>query len=150
MASEEMDGVPSKEEFEKIAEEYNKKNDVLMKVAKGNELFNKSKALHKEYEYQLFTIDEGVSIGAGQRDRMEEVNGEPMMVLYNFDRNGLIHSEVEHSDAGDYQKPAIEYPGHMEYWTHGLIDKVRADGGHTIEIWKDGVPVEITTSSDEE
>ena len=59
------------------------------------------------------------------------------MVLYNF-TNGLLNSQDD--------EPAIEYPGHWEYWKDGLITKVVTDGGDTEEYWENGVPVRIETN----
>ena len=59
------------------------------------------------------------------------------VVIYNF-KDGFLHSEND--------EPAIQYPGHWEYWEKGLIKKVVADGGDTEEYWENGVPVRIETN----
>ena len=62
------------------------------------------------------------------------------LVIYNF-KEGLLHSENN--------EPAVQYPGHWEYWNHGLLTKVVSDGGDTEEYWENGVPVRIETNLSE-
>ena len=119
----------------------------LQKKLESNELYLKSKSLHKGFQYRLFS---NPAIGKpvdGQHLRMEDesllVDGmvgfdekSAKLVIYNF-KEGVLHSENN--------EPAVQYPGHWEYWNHGLITKVVADGGDTEEYWENGVPVRIET-----
>ena len=119
----------------------------LQKKLESNELYLKSKSLHKGFQYRLFSnLATGKPVD-GQHLRMEDesllVDGmegfdekSAKLVIYNF-KEGVLHSENN--------EPAVQYPGHWEYWNHGLITKVVADGGDTEEYWENGVPVRIET-----
>lgn len=105
---------------------------------KKNELFNKSHALHKEWQLLPFQID-GKLLNGYQEPLMEEVEGQTLPVIYHF-KNGYIHSPLCNTPE---EKPAVESAGHWEYWENGLIKKVDADYGRIKEEWKDGVPYKI-------
>ena len=119
----------------------------LQKKLESNELYQKSKSLHKSLQYRLFSDSATGKPVDGQQLRMEDdsllVDGmdgfdekRAKLVIYNF-KEGVLQSENN--------EPAIQYPGHWEYWNHGLITKVVADGGDTEEYWENGVPVRIET-----
>lgn len=119
----------------------------LQKKVESNELYLKSKSLHKGFQYRLFSNPATGKPVDGQHLRMEDesllVDGmegfdekSAKLVIYNF-KEGVLHSENN--------EPAVQYPGHWEYWNHGLITKVVADGGDTEEYWENGVPVRIET-----
>ena len=119
----------------------------LQKKLESNELYQKSKSLHKSLQYRLFSDSATGKPVDGQLLRMEDdsllVDGmegfdekSAKLVIYNFEE-GVLHSENN--------EPAVQYPGHWEYWNHGLITKVVADGGDTEEYWENGVPVRIET-----
>ena len=119
----------------------------LQKNLESNELYQKSKSLHKGFQYRLFSNPATGKPVDGQHLRMEDesllVDGmegfdekSAKLVIYNF-KEGVLHSENN--------EPAVQYPGHWEYWNHGLITKVVADGGDTEEYWENGVPVRIET-----
>lgn len=97
-----------------------------------NNLFKDSSSPYKEFQFEQFTS--GGEILNGQHSRTDIINGEEVLVIFNF-KNGLIHSEND--------QPAIEYPNHWEFWNNGLITKVVDDGGDTAEYWENGVPVRI-------
>jgi hypothetical protein len=119
----------------------------LQKKLESNELYQKSKSLHKSLQYRLFSDSTTGKPVNGQQLRMEDdsllVDGmdgfdekRAKLVIYNF-KEGVLQSENN--------EPAVQYPGHWEYWNHGLITKVVADGGDTEEYWENGVPVRIET-----
>ena len=119
----------------------------LQKKLESNELYQKSKSLHKSLQYRLFSDSATGKPVDGQQLRMEDdsllVDGmdgfdekRAKLVIYNF-KEGVLQSENN--------EPAVQYPGHWEYWNHGLITKVVADGGDTEEYWENGVPVRIET-----
>ena len=119
----------------------------LQKKLESNELYQKSKSLHKSLQYRLFSDSATGKLVDGQQLRMEDdsllVDGmdgfdekRAKLVIYNF-KEGVLQSENN--------EPAVQYPGHWEYWNHGLITKVVADGGDTEEYWENGVPVRIET-----
>lgn len=119
----------------------------LQKKLESNELYQKSKSLHKSLQYRLFSDSATGKPVDGQQLRIEDdsllVDGmdgfdekRAKLVIYNF-KEGVLHSENN--------EPAVQYPGHWEYWNHGLITKVVADGGDTEEYWENGVPVRIET-----
>lgn len=105
----------------------------LMNRLEANELYQKSKAIHKGFQFRIFTDPKTRMPLVGQQVQYESGR----MVLYNF-TNGLLNSQND--------EPAIEYPGHWEYWKDGLITKVVTDGGDTEEYWENGVPVRIETN----
>jgi len=119
----------------------------LQKKLESNELYLKSKSLHKGFQDRFFSNPATGKPVDGQQLRMEDdsllVDGmegfdekSAKLVIYNF-KEGVLHSENN--------EPAVQYPGHWEYWNHGLITKVVADGGDTEEYWENGVPVRIET-----
>ena len=119
----------------------------FQKKLESNELYQKSKSLHKSLQYRLFSDSATGKPVDGQQLRMEDdsllVDGmdgfdekRAKLVIYNF-KEGVLQSENN--------EPAVQYPGHWEYWNHGLITKVVADGGDTEEYWENGVPVRIET-----
>ena len=107
--------------------------DKLMKRVESNELYKKSKSLHKGFQFRIFSDEATGKLVDGQQLREEDGK----VVIYLF-KNGVFHSEND--------EPAIQYPGHWEYWENGLIKKVVADGGDTEEYWENGVPVRIETN----
>ena len=125
------------EEFDKIKEKL-----------EANELYKKSKSLHKDFQYRVFFDPFTEKAIEGQLLRNEDSNQRiecevgfdkksARVVIYNF-RQGVLHSENG--------EPAVQYPGHWEYWDKGLLKKVVADGGDTEEYWEAGVPVRIETN----
>ena len=121
---------------------------LLTKRLESNELFKKSKSLHKSLQYKCFYDGNPDQILNGQIVRCEDNSlieegregfdeKTAKLVIYNF-KDGLLHSEND--------EPAIQYPGHWEIWENGLIKKVTADGGDTEEFWENGVPVRIETN----
>lgn len=121
---------------------------LLTKRLESNELFKKSKSLHKYLQYKCFYDGNPDQILNGQIVRREDNSlieegregfdeKTAKLVIYNF-KDGLLHSEND--------EPAIQYPGHWEIWENGLIKKVTADGGDTEEFWENGVPVRIETN----
>ena len=123
----------------------------LMRKLAANELFKKSKSLHKSLQFKRFNDVNPEKLMNGQYIRREDIflNTEDSdmfdektakVVIYNF-KDGFLHSEND--------EPAIQYPGHWEYWEKGLIKKVVADGGDTEEYWENGVPIRIETNLSE-
>ena len=121
---------------------------LLTKRLESNELFKKSKSLHKYLQYKCFYDGNPDKILNGQIVRREDDSlieegragfdeKTAKLVIYNF-KDGILHSEND--------EPAIQYPGHWEIWGNGLIKKVTADGGDTEEFWENGVPVRIETN----
>lgn len=119
----------------------------IQKRLEKNFLYKKSKSVHKAYQYMRFTGSDGKPL-EGQIVRCEDRNMIPMgedgyeeessrLVIYSF-RDGVLHSNEG--------EPAVQYPGHWEYWDAGLLLKVVSDGGDTQEIWENGVPVCIETN----
>ncbi|MBQ8678325.1 MAG: hypothetical protein IJ530_01015 [Treponema sp.] len=100
---------------------------------KQNELYKESSSPYKDYQFEQFTANGEVL--SGQHSRPDMIDGSQVLVLFNFNKGGLIHSEND--------MPAIEYPNHWEYWSDGLIQKVVDAGGDTEEYWENGVPVRI-------
>ena len=122
--------------------------DLLTKRLESNELFKKSKSLHKYLQYKCFYDGNPDQILNGQIVRREDNSlieegregfdeKTAKLVIYNF-KDGVLHSEND--------EPAVQYPGHWEIWENGLIKKVMADGGDTEEFWENGVPVRIETN----
>ena len=120
----------------------------IMQKLESNELYKKSKSLHKGFQYRLFSDPVSGKIVDGQQVRKEDNNllvegvdgydeASAKIVIYNF-KDGVLHSEDN--------EPAVQYPGHWEFWDMGLIKKVVADGGDTEEYWDNGVPVRIETN----
>lgn len=120
----------------------------IMQKLESNELYKKSKSLYKGFQYRLFSDPVSGKIVDGQQVRKEDDNllvegadgydeASAKIVIYNF-KDGVLHSEDN--------EPAVQYPGHWEFWDMGLIKKVVADGGDTEEYWEDGVPVRIETN----
>ncbi len=118
----------------------------FLKKIQENPLYQKSASVHKKYQFTLFRETDGELVN-GQRLRREDKNGRSegedgydessaRLVKYNFE-DGVISSKDD--------EPAVEWPGHWEFWKKGIILKVVADGGDTEEYWKDGVPVRIET-----
>lgn len=116
-----------------------------------NELYKKSKSIHKVFQFRQFTDPVTGSYVNGQQVRKEDSKGlsefeegfdasSSRIVIYNF-KDGVLQSENE--------EPAVQYPGHWEMWDKGLLVKVVADGGDTEEYWKDGAPVAIETNLSE-
>lgn len=114
----------------------------------NDELYKKSKSIHKGFQYRQFYNDVTHQLMEGQQVRREDANGlvevqegfdESMarIVIYNF-KDGVLHSENN--------EPAVQYPGHWEMWNRGVLVKVVADGGDTEEYWENGVPVRIETN----
>lgn len=112
-----------------------------------NDSYRDSKSVHKKYQFMQFLDGEG-NILQGVKVRLEDANGNMMgtegfdvltqrPVVYNFVDGLLDSSEDNH---------AIEYPNHYEVWRKGLLEKVWADGGDTIEFWENGIPVRIETN----
>lgn len=121
--------------------------DKLLAEMEANPLYQKSKSVHKGFQYRMF-YDQNQMLVDGQQIRREDANTIPegapgydestaRIVIYSF-KDGILHSENNSA--------AIEYPGHWEYWDRGLITKVISDYGDTEEYWEDGVPVKIETN----
>lgn len=117
----------------------------FLEKIQNNELYKKSISYHKKYQFMQFTDDEGNYL-EGQQIRKEDDNGNIYgdtdfnsskihVVIYNF-KNGLLNDNEDGT-------PAIQYPGHWENWTNGLLTKVTGKGGTVTEIWQEGIPVEI-------
>lgn len=113
-----------------------------------DELYKKSKSIHKGFQYRQFYNDVTHQLMEGQQVRREDANGlvevqegfdesTARIVIYNF-KDGVLHSENN--------EPAVQYPGHWEMWNRGVLVKVVADGGDTEEYWENGVPVRIETN----
>jgi len=113
-----------------------------------NELYKKSKSIHKVFQFRQFTDPVTGAYINGQQVRKEDASGisegeegfdssTERFVIYNF-KDGLLQSEND--------EPAVQFPGHWEMWDKGLLVKVVADGGDTEEYWKDGAPVSIETN----
>lgn len=123
----------------------------LKKQLMENELYQKSHALHKEFQFQLFRNDENQKL-EGERDCFEPIKDRNNMVLpviYRF-KNGFLHSAP---NSKGILQPGIEYLDHWEYWTNGIIDTIEyntAADKHIIEIWNDGLPTDIKNIEQEE
>jgi len=122
-------------------------HEELTKKLWNNGLYCKSKSAHKVYQFMQFMDAENNPL-EGQQVRREDKNLRPMgtpgfdestarIVIYNF-KEGVLHSTDD--------EPAVQYPGHWEYWKNGVIEKIFADGGDTEEYWENGVPVRIETN----
>lgn len=120
----------------------------IMETLENNELYKKSKSVHKGFQFRQFSDPATNKRIEGQQVRQEDKNGfvpgqegydesSERIVIYNF-KDGVLHSENG--------EPAIQYPGHWEMWNLGLLVKVVADGGDTEEYWEKGVPVRIETN----
>lgn len=114
----------------------------------NDELYKKSKSIHKGFQYRQFYNDVTHQLMEGQQVRREDANGlvevqegfdesTARIVIYNF-KDGVLHSENN--------EPAVQYPGHWEMWNRGVLVKVVANGGDTEEYWENGVPVRIETN----
>ena len=121
--------------------------DAIRTKNEANPLYQKSKSLHKKYQYMSFFDDDYRKLN-GQQVRREDINLIPegtdgfdektaRIVIYNF-VDGVLHSEND--------EPAVQSPNHWEFWKAGMIQKVVADGGDTEEYWENGVPVRIETN----
>lgn len=117
-----------------------------LKEIEANELYQKTSALHKDYQFRQFTIENGKTI-EGQQIREEDskgtIEGEP-----GFDsssKRSVIYNFVDGVLTDDEGLPAIQAPGHWEYWTNGMIKKIVDKGGDTEEYWENCVPVQIET-----
>ena len=119
----------------------------LTRKLESNELYQKSKSLHKVLQFKRFMDSETGKYLNGQIVRLEDgylLEGDEgfdekkaKLVIYSF-KDGVLHSENN--------EPAVQYPGHWEIWEKGLLKKVVADGGDTEEFWENGVPVRIETN----
>lgn len=119
----------------------------LTRRLESNELYQKSKSLHKVLQFKRFMDSETGKYLNGQIVRLEDgylLEGDEgfdekkaKLVIYSF-KDGVLHSENN--------EPAVQYPGHWEIWENGLLKKVVADGGDTEEYWENGVPVRIETN----
>ena len=119
----------------------------LTRKLESNELYQKSKSLHKVLQFKRFMDSETGKYLNGQIVRLEDgylLEGDEgfdekkaKLVIYSF-KDGVLHSENN--------EPAVQYPGHWEIWENGLLKKVVADGGDTEEYWENGVPVRIETN----
>lgn len=119
----------------------------LTRRLESNELYQKSKSLHKVLQFKRFMDSETGKYLNGQIVRLEDgylLEGDEgfdekkaKLVIYSF-KDGVLHSENN--------EPAVQYPGYWEIWENGLLKKVVADGGDTEEYWENGVPVRIETN----
>ena len=119
----------------------------LTRRLESNELYQKSKSLHKVLQFKRFMDSETGKYLNGQIVRLEDgylLEGDEgfdekkaKLVIYRF-KDGVLHSENN--------EPAVQYPGHWEIWENGVLKKVVADGGDTEEYWENGVPVRIETN----
>lgn len=119
--------------------------EFLQKI-QSNELYQKSKALHKDYQMHQFMQD-GKPLN-GQIIRKEDLDGNIMgdpdyndkkgfLVIYFF-KDGIL--------TDDGETAAIQAGAHWEHWKDGLITSIFAKGGRVLETWEDGVPVKIELS----
>ena len=116
----------------------------LTRRLESNELYQKSKSLHKVLQFKRFMDSETGKYLNGQIVRQEDgylLEGDEgfdekkaKLVIYSF-KDGVLHSENN--------EPAVQYPGHWEIWENGVLKKVVADGGDTEEYWENGVRVRI-------
>jgi len=119
----------------------------LTRRLESNELYQKSKSLHKVLQFKRFMDSETGKYLYGQIVRQEDgylLEGDEgfdekkaKLVIYSF-KDGVLHSENN--------EPAVQYPGHWEIWENGVLKKVVADGGDTEEYWENGVPVRTETN----
>ena len=119
----------------------------LTRKLESNELYQKSKSLHKVLQFKRFMDSETGKYLNGQIVRLEDgylLEGDEgfdekkaKLVIYSF-KDGVLHSENN--------EPAVQYPGYWEIWENGVLKKVVADGGDTEEYWENGVPVRIETN----
>lgn len=119
----------------------------LTRRLESNELYQKSKSLHKVLQFKRFMDSETGKYLNGQIVRQEDgylLEGDEgfdekkaKLVIYSF-KDGVLHSENN--------EPAVQYPGHWEIWENGVLKKVVADGGDTEEYWENSVPVRIETN----
>lgn len=119
----------------------------LTRKLESNELYQKSKSLHKVLQFKRFMDSETGKYLNGQIVRQEDgylLEGDEgfdekkaKLVIYSF-KDGVLYSENN--------EPAVQYPGHWEIWENGVLKKVVADGGDTEEYWENGVPVRIETN----
>lgn len=116
--------------------------DFLQKI-KSNQLYQKSKALHKAYQFHQFSKDGNLMNGQiiRKEDPQGNIIGDPdyndkkgFLVIYFF-KDGVL--------TDDDKIPAIQAPGHWEHWKDGMITSIFSDGGRILETWEDGVPVKI-------
>ena len=106
----------------------------LKKSFEQNELFQKSISPYTYFQREQFCMNGEVLTGVFSKvDKIDDVD---CLVIFNFDDDGLIHSNDDNS-------PAIEYPNHHEFWDHGYITKVVQLDGECIEYWENGIPVRI-------
>lgn len=119
--------------------------EFLQKI-QSNELYQKSKALHKEYQFHQFSQD-GNYLN-GQIIRKEDSNGNIIGDPNYDEENGffVIYFFKDGVLTDDGNIAAVQGKGHWEHWANGMITSVVADGGHICETWKDGVPVKINIS----
>lgn len=112
---------------------------------KNDDLYLKSTSPYKEYQFKQITQN-GKAL-SGTHSKMESIKGKIMPVIFRFNENGLLNTYREYeNDNGMIELPAIEYHGHWEYWERGLLVKVVDVPTKTVEKWKDGFPIEITTA----
>ena len=119
----------------------------LTRRLESNELYQKSKSLHKVLQFKRFMDSETGKYLNSQIVRQEDgylLEGDEgfdekkaKLVIYSF-KDGVLHSENN--------EPAVQYPGHWEIWENGVLKKVVADGGDTEEYWENCVPVRIETN----
>ena len=102
-------------------------------LARQNSLFQASSSPCKEFQFTQF-VENGAAI-EGKKPVRLSVGGKDFIALLTF-QNGLLHS-----DSG---LPAVEWKGHLEFWTKGLIQKVVDYDKNIEEVWNDGIPVKIT------
>lgn len=113
-----------------------------------NELYQKSKSVHKGFQFRQFFDQSTSSLMEGVQIRYEDANllvagqlgfdpASVRKVKYNF-KNGVLHSENN--------EPAVEYEGHREFWTYGILTKVIDDASAVEEEWKKGVPVVVKST----
>lgn len=106
--------------------------DIKEKIGEleNNELYKNSSSPFKQYQYLQF-LEEELPLN-GEQVKKIKINKKEIPVIFRFDENGLIHSDIF---------PAIEYLGHWEYWQHGLIKKIVDKTSGTVEWWNEGFPV---------
>lgn len=91
-----------------------------------NELYAESHVLYKEYTAEVIQFTEkDIPING------EKTTGDGTVLRF---KNGYLHAEGT---------PAIEGPGHAEYWENGILIKALTDNFDTLEIWENGQPVRI-------
>ena len=87
----------------------------LKKSFEQNELFQKSISPYKDFQLEQFCMNGEVLTGVFSKvDKIDDVD---CLVIFNFDDDGLIHSNDDNS-------PAIEYLIIMNFGTMAILQKL--------------------------